>query len=190
MGGGLGGRAAWPGRRQSRVPPGCPQGRARAPVLWRHAAARHSATATRADAPASGAISTRLGHHRTTEPHRVSRTGNGGSVLSLPCPSVPAVVRITPAGVKEGPKWREQSQFAGRSKYLCGLWLSAESSPASREQSQFRGAPGPGRFAGRERAWSPLERWGSREGATDHGTPVLTKDGSRREMKSCKTNPK
>ena len=38
----------------------------------------------------SGAIATRLGHHRTTGPHGISRDENPGPLLSFPCPSVPS----------------------------------------------------------------------------------------------------
>jgi hypothetical protein len=123
--------AAGPGRRQSRVPPGCPRGRAPAPVLWRHAAARPSATATRVDAPWSSAVSTMPGHHRTTGHHRISGSGTQDRFPAsrvLPC--LPWSGSRPPAGVKEGPKWREQSQFAWRSKCLCSGRLSTESSPA------------------------------------------------------------
>jgi hypothetical protein len=46
----------------------------------------------------SGAIATRLGHHRTTGHQGISRDGDSGPVLSSPWPAVPPVVRIPPAG--------------------------------------------------------------------------------------------
>jgi hypothetical protein len=58
----------------------------------------HDPGSAREDAPWSGAGSTMLGHHRTTDHHRVSRDGNSGPVLSLPCRPMSSVVRIPPAG--------------------------------------------------------------------------------------------
>jgi hypothetical protein len=70
------------------------------------------------------------------------------------------------------------------------LRLSAESSPTSRaNKANFAGPPAPAVMpagTGMEAA----EAMRSRKGTTDHGAPVMTKDRSRREMKSCKTNPK
>ena len=58
---------------------------------------------------------------------REPRTGSQPSV-SYRAFRGPDPARRPPS--KEGPKWREQSQFAGRSKGLCGLHLSAQSCPA------------------------------------------------------------
>jgi hypothetical protein len=78
------------------------RGGARASVLWRSAAARPSATVTRAGArypePSQRGWD-------TTEPQEhagISRYGNVGPVLSSPWPAVPPVVRIPAAGRCQG----------------------------------------------------------------------------------------
>ena len=95
-------------------------GRARAPVLWRSAAAPHSATATREDAPDPEPWQR---GRDTTEPRDIfgiSRYGNAGSVLSSPWPAVPPMVLIPDAGRCFGPGSRRA--FSGQKHGRLPAW--------------------------------------------------------------------
>jgi hypothetical protein len=139
------------------------RGGARAPVLWPRAAARPSATATREDAPC--AEPWQRGRD-TTEPRNMTEsrgTGTQGrSSAFRVLPRLPWSGSRPPASVKKGRKWREQSQFAERSKYLCSFLLSDESYPASRaNKANFAGPWPPGSRASvrdrtRRRAPAPV----------------------------------
>ena len=112
-----------------------------APVPWRRAAARHSASATRQDAPCPEPWQRGWD---TTEPRNMTEsrgTGTQGRSSAFRVhPRLPWSGSRPPAGVKKGLKWREQSQFAGRSKRLFGFRLSDESCPASRaNKANFEG---------------------------------------------------
>jgi hypothetical protein len=115
--------------------------RAPAPVLWRRAAARPSATATREVARYPEPLQRA---RDTTEPRDITGSQGTGTqdrssaLRGLPC--LPWSGSRPPAGVEEGPKWREQSQFAERSKCLWHLRLSDGFYPASRaNKANFAG---------------------------------------------------
>jgi hypothetical protein len=132
--------------------PGCPHRRGPRSC---GAAARRSATATRDDTPWSSAISTMPGHYRTTEHHRVSRNGNSGPVLSLPCRSMFSVVRIPPAGRRQkGAEMARTKPIHFERQGLTRHALKPEvRARRAREQSQFGEGTGPrmGRITRREK---------------------------------------
>jgi hypothetical protein len=126
------------------------RGGAPAPVLGRRATLRPSATATREDAPCAEPLQR---GRDTTGPRNMPEsrgTGTQGRSSAFRVhPRLPWSGSRPPAGVKKGLKWREQSQFAGRSKRLFGFRLSDESCPASRaNKANFAGPWPPG-----SRAW-------------------------------------
>jgi hypothetical protein len=128
------------------------RGGARASVLWRSAAARSSATATRQDAPCPEPLQR---SRDTTQPRDIAGSrgtgtqGRSSAFRIQPCP--PWSGSRPPAGVNEGPKWREQSQFAGRSKSLYAVRLSddlAQLRARTKPISRGRGPRGCGRRSG------------------------------------------